>query len=78
MTTQQPVLLVGRADQRYLDLYRDVADAHRLHVGARVLYTLDAYPKSIFTARVIWNVAAQSDRMLTMADGQIINEERKH
>lgn len=56
VTPQQPVLLVGRADQRYLDLYCDVADAHRLHVGTHVLYTLDAYPKSIFTAHVIWKL----------------------
>lgn len=52
VTVQQPVLLLGRGDQRYLDIYCDVADAHRLRIGATVLYTLDAYPDSIFTATV--------------------------
>ncbi len=52
VTTQQPVLLLGRSNERYLDIYCDIADAHRLRLGAQVLYTLDAYPDSIFTATV--------------------------
>ncbi|MCX7929843.1 MAG: efflux RND transporter periplasmic adaptor subunit [Chlorobi bacterium] len=52
LTTQAAILAIGRSDERYLDLYCDVADAYRLREGQTVLYTLEAYPDSIFTARV--------------------------
>lgn len=52
LTSQTAVLAIGRSGERYLDLYCDIADAHRLREGQDVLYTLDAYPDSIFTATV--------------------------
>lgn len=52
VTNQQPVALIGDADAFVLRLVIDASDVARVKTGQEVLYTLDAFPDSIFHARV--------------------------
>ena len=52
VTTQQPVAILGSNSRFLLRLVVDQTDITRVAPGQEVLYTIDALPDSIFTARI--------------------------
>ncbi len=53
ISSAQPVMLVGDAESFVLRLVIDASDVARVHVGQKVLYSLDAFPDSSFHATVM-------------------------
>ncbi len=53
ITASQPVALLGDAHDFMLRLVIDASDVARVKSGQKVLYTVDAFPDSIFSATVV-------------------------
>ncbi len=53
VNSQQPVAILGNDESFNLQLVVDQTDITRIAIGQKVLYSIDAVPDSIFTAKII-------------------------